>query len=261
MRKLLIAALALLPSAVAIGCGGGGTVTETVTVSAESSRAGATTAANEKQAQAVVDVREPEGMSGNSGPTIHKSTVLLRGTVDPPGADVTVNGESAHVRGDEWYYRVPLDMGDNNIVVSAEAEGYDKSKQNYYLVTRKKTAAQIAQEKAEAEADFKNSATTIDYAQLIKDPGYHAGEHVVYRGEILQIQQSGKSGFMLVWTTCDEFDICDDPIYVPYDGFRVQGAEGDQITIYGTVKGGYEYDTQGGGTNYVPKIRAMYVEE
>jgi hypothetical protein len=33
------------------------------------------------------------------------------------------------------------------------------------------------------------------------------------------------------------------------------------LTVYGTVTGAEEYDTQGGGSNYVPKIKAKYVDE
>jgi hypothetical protein len=262
VKRLFLGALGIILPCAVLGCGSGSTVTETVTVGAEESSPSTRVSEPEQLPKADFTVTEPKQADSFEGTVVHTSSIVVRGTADPPNSDVTVNDEPAHVKSDgHFYLRVALKVGENDLTVRSEADGYMPSQDQSFYITRKKTAAQLAQERAEAEADFKASASTIDYDQLIKDPGYYAGDPVVYTGEILQIQQSGNSGFMLVWTSCDEFDICDDPIYVPYDGFRVQGAEGDEITVYGTVKGGYEYDTQGGGTNYVPKVRANYIEE
>jgi hypothetical protein len=224
---------------------------------------------------------------------VDASTLLFRGTVSPAKSTVTAGtpARPIQVQADadgRWHVRVPLKAGHNSINVSAfpDDPNFRPSRIDTYQVSRALTeeeeAAKEAREKREAErlreelerdrqeqeaaraqqrADFIASAAAIDYGQVLKEPDAHRGDRVTVSGEILQIKQSGDQGFMLVWSSCDEFDICDDPVYVRYDGVRVQGAEGDKITVYGTVTGALEYDTQMGGTNYVPKVRARYVDE
>lgn len=116
------------------------------------------------------------------------------------------------------------------------------------------------QEREEAkEAAFREEATMIDYDQLIKNPYRYEGDKVVYTGQIFQIQE-GFGGFMLLSVTDEGFDFWTDEIYVTGFG-HIESAEEDIVTVYGTVKGAEEYATQGGGTNYVPKIKAKYVDE
>jgi hypothetical protein len=116
------------------------------------------------------------------------------------------------------------------------------------------------QEREEAkEAAFRDEATAIDYDQLIKNPYRYVGDKVVYTGQIFQIQE-GFGGFMLLSVTDEGFDFWTDEIYVTGFG-HIESAEEDIITVYGIVKGAKEYDTQSGGTNYVPRIKAKYVDE
>lgn len=113
--------------------------------------------------------------------------------------------------------------------------------------------------KAEKEAAFREEATSIDYDQLIKNPYRYIGEKVVYTGQIFQIQE-GLGSFMLLSVTDEGYGFWTDEIWVSGFG-EIESAEEDVITVYGTVTGAEEYDTQGGGSNYVPKIKAKYVDE
>jgi len=106
----------------------------------------------------------------------------------------------------------------------------------------------------------KATARKIPYKQLAKDPDRYAGEAVTYRGQVLQVQESGGSGFMLLSVTRDEYGVWDDEVYVNYDE-STSAAEEDVVKIYGTVTGGIDYDTQIGGSNYVPEIQATTIEE
>lgn len=102
---------------------------------------------------------------------------------------------------------------------------------------------------------------TIPYNQLAKNPDARAGDKVKYYGKIFQIQEdSYGGGIMLVSVTDEGYGFWTDNIWVNYDG-SVRGAEEDMITVYGTVVGEREYETQIGGATYVPEINARYIEE
>lgn len=126
-------------------------------------------------------------------------------------------------------------------------------------VTYAQNVVEREERKAEKEAAFREEATAIDYDQLIKNPYRYEGEKVVYTGQIFQIQE-GYGGFMLLSVTDEGYGFWTDEIYVTGFG-EIESAEEDSVTVYGTVTGAKEYATQGGGTNYVPQIKAKYVDE
>ena len=113
---------------------------------------------------------------------------------------------------------------------------------------------------AHEEEEFKEQATTIDYDQLLKNPEAYRGEKVVYTGQILQIQEEAGIGIMLLSVTDEGYGFWTDNIWV--DFFEPVGAaEEDVITVYGKLTGSEEYETQIGGSTYVPRMNAKYVEE
>jgi hypothetical protein len=278
LRSRTLVPLTLIPVLVLVGCGGSTTASNTD--GKPSSKAATTAAIRTGDAHVIV----PSGLQDDGDwIEVSSSTVLLRGTATPADAELAINDDVVSIVNGKWAKRVPLDVGRNTVKVGTAVDGNETS--TTFVVTRKQTAAeraaarvraekaavrlraQLARERAEAaaaraakEANFKSSAVAIPYNQLLKDPDSYSGKHVAYSGEIFQIQQSGDSGFMLVSTTCDDYDFCSDEIYVKYSGVRVRGAKGDKVTLYGTAKGGYEYDTQGGGTNYVPQVNAKYID-
>jgi hypothetical protein len=114
---------------------------------------------------------------------------------------------------------------------------------------------------AEEESNFREEATTIDYNQLIKNPEAYRGEKVVYTGQILQIQESGNfGGFMLLSVTDEGYGFWTDNIWVEFEE-KIGAAEEDIITVYGKITGSEEYETQIGGSTYVPKMQAKYIDE
>jgi hypothetical protein len=116
------------------------------------------------------------------------------------------------------------------------------------------------EEREEAkEAEFREEATSIDYDQLIKNPYRYIGEKVVYTGQIFQIQE-GAGSFMLLSVTDEGYGFWTDEVWVAGFG-EVESAEEDIITVYGTVTGAEEYETAIGGSNYVPRIKAKYIDE
>jgi hypothetical protein len=113
--------------------------------------------------------------------------------------------------------------------------------------------------KAAREAAFREEAITIDYDQLIKNPFRYVGEKVVYTGQIFQIQE-GFGSFMLLSVTDEGYGFWSDEIWVSGFG-EIESAEEDMVTVYGTVTGAEEYETQIGGSRYVPKVKAKYIDE
>lgn len=117
------------------------------------------------------------------------------------------------------------------------------------------------EEIAHEEESFREEATTIDYNQLIKNPEAYRGEKVVYTGQILQIQESGNFGGVMLLSVTDEgYGFWTDNIWVDFED-KIGAAEEDVITVYGKITGSEEYETQIGGSTYVPKMRAKYIDE
>ncbi len=200
------------------------------------------------------------------GDVVHRRQVSLRGTTTR-GAIVTVNGHRAQVRRGRWRRTVSLSRGENELVVKARKAGADPSSTSITL-TRKLSEAErtaiaerAAQRRAQAEANYKASATTIPYKQLNKDADAYRGKRVVYRGQIFQIQQEGALGGLILLSVTDEgYGFWTDEIWVDYD-HGIKSAEDDIITVYGTVTGSKTYDTQIGGSRYVPRVHARYIDE
>ena len=249
MRKTTLTAAALLVALA--GCGS----TDEPTTEQEASTTTQTP-------DVVLTIDRPDDHSD-----VRSKRVRLAGTVDPPDATVEVAGRDATVRGGRWSKTVTwLERGTNKLIVTAAAPGHGLDTADVTVI-RKRTQAEIAAAREarrlraqRREATFRASARRIDYDQLLKDPDKFSGEKVVYSGKILQVREEGGSGFMLLQVTCDEYGFCDDPIYVEYED-PIDSAEDDEVTVYGVVRGGYEYDTQAGGSNYVPSVEARYIDE
>lgn len=260
VRTYALTAVALIALPPLAGCG-------EQTQSATSNQATEQHAAVSRPARLVVSTPD-------DGATVHRGRIVARGSADPE-ARVTVNGAPTTVDADgSWSHPVHLELGGQTIEVVATQPGHTEARQ-ILAVTRRRSAAELAElrrrraERArqrqlarqQAEANFKASATTIPYKQLEKNADAFKGRHVVFRGEIFQIQEStGGGGIMLVSVTDEGYGIWDDHVWVDYDG-HVKGAEGDMVTVYGTMTGSKSYETQIGGETYVPRMHARYVVE
>jgi hypothetical protein len=153
------------------------------------------------------------------------------------------------------------------VSLSATKTGFTSYSGNI-TITRNLTEeekAAIAQAKAahdaQVEANFKASAASISYAELLKDSSPFVDKHLVFRGQILQIQQSGDSGgVMLLSVTDQSYGIWTDNVWVDYD-HSTSANQNDVITVYGTITGTKSYDTQSGGSTYVPQMHALYIDK
>ncbi len=213
----------------------------------------------------------------NDGKTIHGPRAVLSGTT-APGATVLVDTKPARVdKNGNWRAQVSVKVGDNTFQVAAAASGSSDVYKSATL-TRELTTAERAQRAAAAAAararqaaaareraararqNFVNSAKTIPYNQLIKDPESYAGTKVAYHGQIFQIQESAGEGFMLLSVTDEGYGLWTDHVWIDYH-HHIASAENDIVAVYGTVVGTKSYETQIGGQTYVPEIDAKYIVE
>ena len=222
----------------------------------------------------------------SQGDIVHGSKVILRGTA-PRGATLEVDASPVTVnQAGKWRKTVSLSLGSNTFQLRASMAGA-KPVEQFVGLTRKRSAAELAAyrehqqilraqraaaraaakarraaARAQAEANFKAGAVTPPYNQLKKNADAFSGKHVKFTGQIFQIQEdSYGGGMMLLSITHDSYlDMWDDNVWVNYDG-NVKGAEDDVVTVAGTITGSKEYDTQIGGSTYVPEMHARYIDE
>lgn len=200
------------------------------------------------------------------------SHTTLRGTVTP-GASVTVDEHPAQVSGSHWSKVVALQLGENTMAVSADMAGHESAHESLTVTRNESQGEREAKQRASEEAQHRHEAAEaeqkqhymetaqeIPYAQLNKNPEEYVGKTVKYHGQILQIQETGGEGVMLLSVTEVTEGLWDDNVWVNY-GFHVKAAAKDLVTVYGEVTGQKSYKTQIGGETYVPEIKAKYVIE
>jgi hypothetical protein len=190
--------------------------------------------------------RVPMSVATPSG-SLEEPTVTLQGSASP-GSAVSANGVPANVSGASWNVTVPLHLGHNNVTVRVSKAGYRVASRTLRVTRR------------QSQAEYEATATTIPYADLLKDSGPYVGRVVSFRGQVLQIQQDGNNGgIMLLSVTDDGYGVWTDNVWVDYD-HSTPANENDIITVYGTVTGTKSYDTQAGGSTYVPEMHARYID-
>jgi len=65
---------------------------------------------------------------------------------------------------------------------------------------------------------------------------------------------------MLLSVTDEGYGFWTDNVWVEFDE-PTEAAEEDIITVYGKITGSEEYETQIGGSTYVPRMKAKYIDE
>jgi tetratricopeptide (TPR) repeat protein len=98
-------------------------------------------------------------------------------------------------------------------------------------------------------------AVRLSYGQLKKNPDSHAGTFVKYNGKIFSIREYGGKTEMQVNVTNHGYGFWDDQIMVVYSG-PTELEENRMVTFYGTVVGGYTYQSVAGWNMTVPLVNA-----
>jgi hypothetical protein len=207
------------------------------------------------------------------GDTVTGRRLELTGVVSEPGAEIDAGNDQSTTADEQGHFSLTVRLeaiGENTFFVAARKPGFTSDNGTIY-VTRRRTAAERQalrerriERQARLEAELRATAQWLDPELLQKNPDKYAGERVVMTGEVMQIREGDVDGsFLLMNTGCEteyEVRICDGPlVHVSYDG-ETDKTEDDLVTVYGTVEGGLEYETQMGGSNYVGSIEGGIIE-
>ncbi len=108
---------------------------------------------------------------------------------------------------------------------------------------------------SETEEEYKDLCRQdITYEQLNSNPYSYSGEHLTYKGEILQVIEGASS-------TSYRVDIGNnDDIFLTINQ-KPGVVEGDYVQIWGDVLGAYSYESIAGWTITLPHIQAWYIEK
>lgn len=197
----------------------------------------------------------------SSGSDVTHGPAIVAGTSTAGALVHESGGPSARVKRDgSWSLIAAIRAGSQTLAFNASKRGMLDASQSVD-VTGTLSPAEQASKQAADEAQFRASTQSIPYAQLIKDSTPYIGNHVVFHGQVFQIQQSGNSGgILLLSVTDDGTGVWTDNVWVDYHQ-SLHAVTGDLITVYGTVTGTKSYDTQAGGATYVPQMDARYVDD
>jgi hypothetical protein len=112
------------------------------------------------------------------------------------------------------------------------------------------------------EQDVKSRAQSIAYAALSRNPDSYKGKAVLFRGQVVQALESGRSVALRVNVTQDQYH-WKDTVYVDYrkkapDETRI--LENDIVTLWGEYKGIKSYEAIFGNTVQIPHVVAVSVQ-
>jgi hypothetical protein len=108
---------------------------------------------------------------------------------------------------------------------------------------------------------LKSNAQEITYGQLTKEVEKYRGKITKFTGSIMQIQQEGDHGAMILSVTNEIYGwSLKNLMYVQYNK-PTQAVEDDVVTVYGILNGTYSYTTNAGNNETVPELIACPVGE
>ena len=158
-----------------------------------------------------------------------------------------------------------MESGINNLrsqydALSAGAKGYVD---NYPLLTAAEAAIlelYANQSEAEKIQAFKDSCQTYTYDEIARNPSDYMGENAKFRGEVIQIQESGTDCVMRVNVTQGSYG-WSDTIYATYTRGNKESRilEDDIITMWGTLQGTKTYTTVLGASVTIPEMSVKYI--
>lgn len=120
-----------------------------------------------------------------------------------------------------------------------------------------------AEEDVISEDEYKALCSTIPYGDIARNPNDYIGQKTVYKGKVIQVQESGNDVVLRINVTQGDYGLWDDTIYVDYhkksDG-ESRILEDDIVTIYGGFKGIKSYTAVLGNQIAIPHIEAEYID-
>lgn len=131
----------------------------------------------------------------------------------------------------------------------------------------KKSSRGTSEKEKEAKQDFINSCKEYSYKDIARNPKNYEGKPAKFRGEVVQVQESGDFVVLRVNVTYEAFEYIDegiwsDTVYVEYtrkSDSESRILEDDIINMYGTIKGTKTYETVMGNDMTIPYLEAQYI--
>lgn len=173
------------------------------------------------------------GVCSNCGQTLTEETDLAEHT---PG---------------DWEVKTKADLETAGIrVKKCTVCGAELETESYELSDKEKREA------------FQKECKSYSYDKIARDPDQYLGKKAVFKGEVIQVMESGNTVALRVNITKGKYGIWDDTIYVQYtkassDESRI--LEDDIVTMYGYLSGMKTYETVMGSTLTIPAFEALYI--
>lgn len=121
----------------------------------------------------------------------------------------------------------------------------------------------------QSKSEFTNTCQEYSYKEIARDPNNYKGKPAKFKGQVIQVQESGKTIVLRVNVTAEENEFAEggylyeDTIYVEYtkkDSNESRILEDDIITIYGTLNGLMTYESILGEEISIPHLIAEYID-
>jgi hypothetical protein len=251
VKTVVLVALALALSACGAMAGTGSSTRPSTQAAA--TQASATTPASSQPTPTPQPIASISGIQLAYTITDTDSLELIGTTI--PGAEVTVMGGQAEVnvfadsKGNFDADVTGIPMGDSTLTVDVAAAGYQSGLMSV-SVTRNVS-----------EAGYKQSAESIPYNLLSKDPASLAGTPVTYEGQVFQYDSATGTSNFIVSVTNDGYGIWSDNIWADVDPSIAQNVCTDTIIrFWGDVVGPYTYTTTMNGELTIPEVKIRYVD-
>ena len=182
---------------------------------------------------------------------VEADSVICVGTTDP-SAEVQVNGVEVELEEGRFTHQLELgSVGEHPVEVVAESPGKVPQKERR-VVRRVRSLTPLIR-------DFSKQVDSgLDWQTLSRDPASLRDRRVRFRGEVVALERELGQTLMQLFVTegCPEGRRCS--LHVTYQG----GAEVEPfsvVTVYGSVIGQWEGQTQSGAELRMPSIRARFV--
>lgn len=107
----------------------------------------------------------------------------------------------------------------------------------------------------DAKSAYKASCQDLDFRQLKKNPDGHIGERLHYRGEVVQIQESGNVSIIRLAVNEDYGSI----LLVTFPRTLPEVFEETIIEVWGACAGSVTYESQAGWQITVPSLVGKYL--
>jgi hypothetical protein len=168
------------------------------------------------------------------------------------GATVTVNEEVVGVTAIGFNSTVSLTaIGEHFITVVARTPG--KAPRTRTVKVTRIQSLDKAIEEWSSDLD-----ENLDYPTIARDPNVYGGKKAHFRGRVVNIStEKGVTAFLLyVGEGCPVAAKC--AIYVAFRGETDAGLQ-SMVDVYGTVRGTWDVDLQGGRKETMPALDADFV--